>query len=67
MAVRRRPGTASGGGADRPLPRACSGDPTPITRSVEELTTPSPILVFPLNALAQAGKVGFLALIYSAD
>ena len=28
MGARRRPGTASGAAADRPLPRAPSGDPT---------------------------------------
>jgi len=36
MGVRRRPGKASGAAADPPLPRAPSGDPTPITPSVEE-------------------------------
>ena len=36
MGVRRRPGTASGGPCRSPLPRAPSGDPTPITPSVEE-------------------------------
>jgi len=46
MAVRRRPGTASGASADCPLPRARAGDPTPITPSVEELVLPTPFLDF---------------------
>ena len=46
VGVRRRPGTASGASADRPLPGAPSGDPTPITPSVEELVSPTPFLDF---------------------
>jgi len=47
MGVRRRPGKALGAAADRPLPGAPSGDPTPITPSVEELVLPTPFLDFP--------------------
>ena len=45
--------------ADRPLPGAPSGDPTPITQSVEELVLPTPFLDFPVTPLARLEKHGF--------
>jgi len=45
MGVRRRPGEAWGVTADRPLPHAPSGDPTPITLSVMSSSVASPEMV----------------------
>ena len=60
VGVRGRPGTASGGRCRSPLPGAPSGDPTPITPSVEELVLPTPFVDFVVTPLARLGKHGFL-------
>ena len=67
VGVRGRPETASGGRCRSPLPGAPSGDPTPITQSVEELVLPTPFLDFPGNALGGAGKTRFFGHKYLAD
>ena len=68
VGVRGRPGTASGGRCRSPLPGAPSGDPTPITPSVEEflsrLRSQTFLLETRIGSLSMGGygENGFLAL-----
>ena len=73
MGARRRPGTASGAAAGRPRPRTPSGDPTPITPSVEEFLSRLRLGTFLLDtynanrllSMGGYGENGFFGLKYT--